>query len=156
MDPRDSRWIRFPLACWLFQVGDERSLKRLIRICYRRGRGNKIGEWTELDHFTFFSYLEALMIFRRSGQRPSGRAKFETALYEPFEENSLVPEFLLGRTPLPAVRVRKIYSDPLLQAIHCAQHSLELWQSVPGALKCLGEIIDRRAHGTARGSGATK
>jgi hypothetical protein len=158
LDPADHRWVRFPLASWLFQMEDERALKHLIRICFRVT--DQIGPWTinsingeHVEHCTFFFYLQALMAFRRYGPRTnrrSGLNRFETSLYEGLCENRLAAQFLLGRVPLPEVRVRKIYSDPLLEAIHCAQHSLELWQSVPGALKCLAEVFDRREHGLSR------
>jgi len=151
LDPDDVRRVRFSLACWLFELGEDRALRRLIRMCFRVTAEVGATAYNELEHFTFFYYLESLMTFRRYGVKGNGLGKFKMALFEAFENNLRVVDFLLGRESLPeACPCNAFRPSAHLEAVHCVQHSLRLWQSVPGALECLEGVIADRKEGLKR------
>jgi hypothetical protein len=137
LDSSDDRGIRFPLACWLFELHYDEELKRLTRMCLRTNA--RVGG---TNNDTFFRYLQALTIFRKSGTKPNGALKFKRAVEELFEQNPYIAPYLLGRIPLPEKPPVIIYGSQRLEAEHYTHHCLTLWESVPGALKCLSETFD--------------
>jgi len=137
LDPNDDRGIRFPLACWLFDLHNDEELKRLTRMCLRTNA--RVGG---TNNDTFFFYLQALTIFRKSRTKPKGTLKFKKAVEELFEQNPYIAPYLLGRIPLPEKPPVVISGSQRREAEYYTHHCLALWQSVPRALKCLSETFD--------------
>lgn len=139
LDGRDDRGLRYPLACWLFEINDEVQFKRLTKMCLRQN--SRLGN----DNETFFLYLAALFKYKKAtiSTKPRLPANWKRTLASLFEANPFIAAYLIGRLPLPETPPASFYANQRLEGQYYAHHCLHLWKSVPGALENLTIVFDK-------------
>ncbi len=84
-------------------------------------------------------YTKAFVLFRRDKiHREAERALKRAAAFNPF-----VPDFLLGRQPVPKRIPEEVGFGDRNEAINYAVKCAYLWQELPGALDWLRKTVDQ-------------
>ena len=119
LNPGDNQGQRYILASWLLAEERDDELARLL-VAYDEDSA----EW---------SYAKALATFRREGDTPHARK----LLQEAKKANKHVPDYVLGRKPLPPERPGSYSLGSESEAILYAGAALPGWKATPGAIEWL-------------------
>lgn len=130
--PVDPDHARYFLFNYLLLEGTPEALGRLLRQ-YRH------------EHSARWLYTRALWAFRRWGKGLKARAAIAKAL----GRSPRVPEYLLGRRPLPESIPNDIPLGSEEEAVHYAAFAEEAWQETPGALEWLSGSVPAPAPASA-------
>ncbi len=123
LNPRDNQGVRYLLINALLILGWDEEAKRLLN----RYRDDPTAWW---------AYSRALLAFRREGDTPRARKLLRRAL----EANPHVPNYLLGREPLPPDTFSRVGIDDESEAVDYVAESRSVWYHVSGALDWLAEV----------------
>jgi tetratricopeptide (TPR) repeat protein len=127
LNPGDNQGIRYTLAGWLLNLDRDNELALLLEQYGEEGSAT-------------WAYTRALLAFRRDGDTPEARSLLKDAK----KTNKHVPDYLLGKKPLP-MRPPDYYSpgEPS-EAIEYAGSFLVPWKNTAGALDWLQEATGTR------------
>jgi tetratricopeptide (TPR) repeat protein len=120
LNPGDNQGLRYLLLGWLFDVGDDAGVKKLLS----RYPDDVAASWL---------YGRALHAFRSEGDTKRARklrAEAETV-------NPHVPAYLAGRKRLPRTLPDTVGVGDTNEAIICASEQIAAWRDTPGALAWL-------------------
>jgi tetratricopeptide (TPR) repeat protein len=120
LNPNDNQGARYVAADRLLVLGRDRELETLLN-AYRK------------DHSAFLSYSRALLAFRREGDSAQSRKALTRAL----TSNRHVPDYLLGREPMPKSELEYYEPGKDSEAVHYVETGAEAWRAIPGALDWL-------------------
>jgi tetratricopeptide (TPR) repeat protein len=116
LNPGDNQGNRYPLARLLLQEGKNEELGALLKEYEEEASA----EW---------SYTRALWLFRSEGASP----RASRTLQEAFDENRLVPIFLLDLQPLPEDPPEYISPGEESEAVDYLINNGDYWIDTPGA-----------------------
>ena len=119
LNPSDNQGLRHILAGWLLNLDAMEELDALL---------DRYDEES-----TTWTYTKALVAFRRSGDTLASRKSLQAAR----RSNRHVPEFLLGRQPLPVGQPTAYRPGDADDAILYVASQLGAWKSSSGALTWL-------------------
>jgi tetratricopeptide (TPR) repeat protein len=122
LNPNDNQGVRDVLLAWLFELGDDAHVEKLLR------------QFPE-DAMALFAYGRALHAYRTQGNSKQARKLLATAL----NENPHVPTYLLGKKRLPRHLPDTIGFGDESEAIVCAAELLPGWRNTPGAQDWLAQ-----------------
>jgi tetratricopeptide (TPR) repeat protein len=117
LNPNDNQGARYELATCLLEEGDDDALAGLLSRYARDGSA-------------VWHYSRALLRFRQEGESPAA----EAALQEAFEENPLVPNYLLEKKKIPARMPDFMSRGERSEAVVYAADNMHAWKQTPGAL----------------------
>jgi tetratricopeptide (TPR) repeat protein len=120
LNPRDNQGNRDSLLYLRMTHGPASAVDPLLALF----PDDSMAEWT---------YTAALHRFRSSGDTPESRA----ALARARSLNPHLPDFLLGRRPVPETDYDSVIFGDETEAAACAQVWLPVWRETPGALAWL-------------------
>lgn len=124
LNPNDNQGARYVVADRLLVLGRDQELERLFK-AYRN------------DGSAFLTYSRALWSFRKDGDSAQSRKLLTKAL----ASNRHVPDYLLGRKPLPKTELEYYEPGKDSEAVHYVETGVEAWRAIPGALDWLGERV---------------
>lgn len=124
LNPNDNQGARYVVADRLLVLGRDQDLERLFK-AYRN------------DGSAFLTYSRALWCFRRESDSAESRKLLTKAL----ASNRHVPDYLLGRKPLPKTELEYYEPGRDSEAVHYVETGMEAWRAIPGALDWLGERV---------------
>jgi hypothetical protein len=130
LNPNDNQGVRYTLAAWLLDLGRDDELARLL---------DQYDEGTAA-----WAYNRALLAFRRHGDSAEAGAR----LAEARKANPHVPDYLVGRTPLPSEQPPYYGLGDDNEAVIYVGGALSAWRSTPGALAWLRAATAEPAAGT--------
>ncbi|SIO58240.1 ST7 protein [Singulisphaera sp. GP187] len=116
LNPNDNQGVRYILAGWLLNMDRFDELVRLL---------DAFDEATAA-----WAYTKALLAFRRDGDAPSS----QNQLKEAQRINRFVPDYLLGKKPMPREQPGLYQLGDVNEAILYAGAAMGGWKSTPGAL----------------------
>ncbi|MFO7674919.1 MAG: hypothetical protein R6X12_01175 [bacterium] len=119
LNPGDNQGMRYLYAGWLLKARDHAGLSRLLE------------RYDEVC--ADLSYPRALLLFRLQGDTENSRDALRLAL----ASNLHVPEYLLGRRPLPDEVADSFSPGDENEAAVVALRTASSWQDTPGALDWL-------------------
>jgi hypothetical protein len=122
LNPSDNQGARYMAADRLLVLGRDQDLERLF------------DAYPDEDS-AFFCYSRALWSFRREGDGARSRKLLTKAL----ASNRHVPDYLLGRKPMPKTGAGYYEPGKASEAVHYVETGIEAWRAVPGALDWLKE-----------------
>lgn len=122
LNPGDNQGARYVVADRLLVLGRDQDLERLFK-AYRD------------DGSAFLSYGRALWSFRKDGDSAGSHKLLTKAL----ATNRHIPDYLLGRKPLPKTPPEYYEPGKDSEAVHYVETGVEAWRAIPGALAWLGE-----------------
>jgi len=128
LNPNDNQGARYVVADRLLVLGRDQDLDRLFK-AYRN------------DGSAFLSYSRALWSFRREGDGAQSRKLLTKAL----ASNRHVPDYLLGRKPLPKTEPEYYEPGKDSEAVHYVETGVEAWRTISGALDWLGRRVSAPA-----------
>lgn len=120
LNPGDNQGLRYVLAQWLLQAGEDEELGKLL-------------EQYSDDAAANWAYTRALWLFRQQGATEPANA----ALADALSTNRFVPAFLLGRKRLPQRLPAYVGMGDENEAIEYAAHGSAGWRRISGALNWL-------------------
>jgi tetratricopeptide (TPR) repeat protein len=115
LNPNDNQGVRYTLAAWLLAEKRDDELAQLFK--------------QHDEPTTYWAYSRALLAFRQHGDTPESRALLQTAR----KANRHVPDYLLGRKPLPRHHPDAYSRGDRSEAIFYAGGALSGWKETPGA-----------------------
>ncbi len=127
LNPNDNQGVREELMVCLLKTKRHEELDKLLKTC-KNDKGKAM-----------WNYTRALLTFRQKGDTQTARRHLRQA----FEDNELVPDYLLEELPLPAVFPDSYALGSEEEAILCADALMEVWQDTPGAVEWLDRAFDR-------------
>jgi tetratricopeptide (TPR) repeat protein len=133
LNPGDNQGLRYILARWLLEVGDDKAL------------GELLNQYQE-DAMAAWLYTRALWTFRREGATP----KADAALAKAFDRNPHVPLYLLGFQKMPARPPAYIGFGDANEAIMYVGENAEGWLNTPGALAWFVQVFKKEAEKLAK------
>lgn len=119
LNPGDNQGLRYVLSGWLLNMDRFDELARLLD-----AYNEATAAWV---------YTKALLAFRRDGDAPSAQKELEVAQ----RINKHVPDFLLGKKPMPREQPAFYGLGDVNEAILYAGSAMGGWKSTPGALAWL-------------------
>jgi len=122
LNPNDNQGARYVAADRLLVLGRDQDLERLF-------------DSYPDEVSAFLCYSRALWSFRREGDGAASRKLLVGAL----ASNRHVPDYLLGRKPLPKTAAGYYEPGKASEAVHYVETGIEAWRAIPGALEWLGE-----------------
>jgi tetratricopeptide (TPR) repeat protein len=125
LNPNDNQGARYVAADRLLVLGRDQDLERLF------------DAYPDEDS-AFLSYSRALWAFRREGDSAQSRKALTRAL----ASNRHVPDYLLGRKPMPKSELEYYEPGKDSEAVHYVEAGVEAWRAIPGALDWLGERVN--------------
>jgi tetratricopeptide (TPR) repeat protein len=128
LNPGDNQGLRYTLAHWLLEVGDDAGVDELLA----RYPDEATAAW---------AYTGALRAFRRHG---AGR-KADAALRRAFTANRFVPPYLLGVERLPKQLPDYIGLGDRNEAISYVAQAARGWLDAPGVREWLADAFMREA-----------
>jgi tetratricopeptide (TPR) repeat protein len=120
LNPNDNQGVRYTLAEYLLNLNRDDDLVQLLEQFSDEGS-------------CMWEYTRALITYRRNGDTPERRRWLQEAK----KSNSHVPDYLLGRQPLPAEQPSYYTPGEESEAIIYAHQFLSAWKSTPGAITWL-------------------
>ncbi|MCC6422489.1 MAG: hypothetical protein IT447_03350 [Phycisphaerales bacterium] len=124
LNPNDNQGIRYQLAPLLLELNRLDDLDELLNEENFQDDGS--AEWT---------YVRALLVYRRMAASPKARTELFTAI----RSNPHVPKYLLGRVDLPSTLPRYFSYGDEDEAMIVASSQKTLWEQSPGALNWLSK-----------------
>jgi tetratricopeptide (TPR) repeat protein len=124
LNPNDNQGARYVVADRLLVLGRDQDLERLF-------------EAYPNDGSAFLTYSRALWSFRKDGDSAQSRKLLTKAL----TSNRHVPDYLLGRKPLPKTELEYYEPGKDSEAVHYAETGVEAWRAIPGALDWLAARV---------------
>jgi tetratricopeptide (TPR) repeat protein len=121
LNPGDNQGVRYTLAAWLLAEGRDEELGRLLE------------QYDEAS--ATWTYTKALLAFRRDGDTPETRRLLNLAR----KANKHVPDYLLGRQPLPQERPDYYSPGDRDEAVLYVGGALSGWKETRGATAWLKE-----------------
>ncbi len=131
LNHNDNQGIRYVLAARLLELKFDDELTDLLKA-------------NEEDDRAFFAWTRALLAFRRSGDNPWSRK----ALADARRSNAFVPDYLLGRKPIPDQLPDHTGMGDASEAMCWAAENIKAWQTTDGALAWLMKGVDLKKSGT--------
>ena len=119
LNPDDNQGVRYFLLPLLIGMDRDQDASKLMK----QYRG---------DRQATLLYCEALLAFRRHGNKPESRRLLKKAL----KANKHVPEYILGKEE-PFYSPESYSPGSVEEAIICADECTVVWQSTPGAAEWL-------------------
>lgn len=119
LNPHDNQGVRYVLAGWLLNMDRFDDLAQLL------------GAFDE--ETAAWAYTKALLAFRRDGDVPASRTLLKAA----GKANAHVPDYLLGKKPIPRQPPAFYGIGDANEAILYAGSAMGGWKSTPGALAWL-------------------
>ena len=126
LNPNDNQGLRYILAGWLLNLDRLDELESLL-------------EGYDEDSATW-AYTRALVAFRRGGDSPRARKLFTAAR----KSNRHVPDYLLGRKPLPAEQPTFYSPGDVDDAVLYVGNHLGGWKAAPGAISWVRSRVKER------------
>jgi tetratricopeptide (TPR) repeat protein len=127
LNPNDNQGIRYTLAGWLLNLDRDEELAQLLEQYGYEGSAT-------------WAYTRALLAFRQDGDTPEARR----LLKEAKKINKHVPDYLLGKKPLPMEPPSYYSPGQPSEAIEYAGSFLASWKNTAGALDWLQEATSSR------------
>lgn len=127
LNPNDNQGVREALMVCLLRLNRHDELDKLLK-AYKGDKG-----------LAMWNYARALLTFRTKGKTPTARNHLRKA----FEDNDLVPDYLLEALPFPAVYPSGYTPGSEEEAILCAGSLLGAWHETPGAVEWLDKAFQR-------------
>jgi tetratricopeptide (TPR) repeat protein len=127
LDTSDGQFMRYTLLSWLIatdQVSDAVQL-------YRHYSPTPDG---------FLAYLQAVLLYRQTGDSPATRTAFREAL----QANRYVPRYLLGVERMPDVPGGAVAWDGPIGGVIIAHHIGDAWLETPGAREWMAKELMAR------------
>lgn len=120
LNPNDNQGIRYLLASCLLEMKEHEALARLLATYSQ-------------DATAAWAYTSALLAFRLKGPTAANQKKLDKAL----KANAFVPDYLLGREPLPEQLPDLVGWGDESEAMEYAAANKTAWEQTPGALEWL-------------------
>jgi tetratricopeptide (TPR) repeat protein len=127
LNPGDNQGVRYTLATWLLEVGNDAELDRLL------------DQYPD-DISATWPYTRALARFRRGGAGRQADAALKAAL----EANPFVPLYLLGVRPLPKQLPSYVGIGDEDEAVAYVAQAGLAWLNTPGATEWLADVLSRQ------------
>ncbi|WP_406694923.1 hypothetical protein V5E97_28165 [Singulisphaera sp. Ch08] len=125
LNPGDNQGVRYVLAGWLLNMDRFDELACLL---------------DEFDEATAaWAYTKALLAFRRDGDVPTSRKQLKAAQ----QVNKYVPDYLLGKKPMPREQPAFYGLGDANEAILYTGSAMGGWKSTPGALAWLRAAVPK-------------
>jgi len=128
LNPMDNQGVRYSLLALLLQQGEDDSARTLI------------GQYSD-DQFAGWIYTRALLGFQREGNT----TRVSQILQQAIQQNSHVPAFLTGRSPLPEELPPYMGIGKESEAIHYVMDHYNNWWKTSGAIEWLKIVYDAQA-----------
>lgn len=128
LNPNDNQGVRYLLAELLLKLERHDQLAEMLA-----GYGD--------DRFAAFSYVRALLAFRREGDSTEALRLLRDAV----RANRFVPTYLLGKRPLPAEPPDFYSPGREDEAAEYARHGKATWTMTPGALEWLTRRTSKKS-----------
>jgi thioredoxin-like negative regulator of GroEL len=126
LNPNDNQGVRYQLVDALIGLGEDDEAGRLI-LQY------------EEDSSAAMAWSAALLAFRSEARSQASGAALERAM----ESNRHIPDYLLGRIPLPAEPPPLVGMGDRNEAVAYVHNAGALWRETPDAIDWLGELAAR-------------
>jgi tetratricopeptide (TPR) repeat protein len=127
LNPGDNQGVRYTLATWLLEVGNDAELDQLL------------DQYPD-DISATWPYTRALARFRRSG---AGR-QADAALKKAVQANPFVPLYLLGARRLPKQLPAYVGIGDEDEAVAFVANAGLAWLNTPGATDWLADVLSRQ------------
>lgn len=123
LNPNDNQGLRYTLVGWLLAEERDQELAHLL------------GQYDEPS--ATWTYTKALAAFRKDGDTPETRKLLAVAR----KSNKHVPDYLLGRKPLPHEKPAYYSPGDHSEAMYYSGTTLSGWETTPGAIAWLDTIV---------------
>ena len=120
LNPNDNQGLRYPLASWLLELGEDAKLAAL----FKRYKDDESAD---------FLWTAALAEFRRSGDGPASQKRLRKAR----KDNRHVVAYLAGAKAMPKKLPPFISPGDEDEAVAYADGARKTWAAIPGALDWL-------------------
>jgi tetratricopeptide (TPR) repeat protein len=128
LNPNDNQGLRYVLAGWLLETGDDAALGQL----FKQYQDDAAAAWL---------YTRALWTFRQHGANKQARR----VLADAFEQNRFVPIYLLGFKKMPARPPAYIgFGDDNEAIMYVGEYGLA-WLETPGAIEWFVKVFTEEA-----------
>jgi tetratricopeptide (TPR) repeat protein len=128
LNPGDNQGVRYTLATWLLEVGNDAELEQLL------------DQYPD-DISATWPYTRALACFRHSGAGRQANAALKRAV----QANPFVPLYLLGARPLPKQLPAYVGIGDTDEAVAYVAQAGLAWLNTPGATDWMAEVLSRPA-----------
>lgn len=127
LNPNDNQGVREELMVCLLRTNGHEELEELLK-AYKDDKG-----------LAMWNYTRALLTFQQKGNTPTARKHLRQA----FENNELIPDYLLELEPFPPAFPSSYAPGSEEEAVLCADALMGAWHQTPGAIDWLDKAFEK-------------